>query len=567
MDFISLVKTNMLKINSSSQIPNKGIYFMSLGGIGEIGANCYLYCCDGKWIMIDLGLSFADEKFPGIDLLVPKIDFIDEILDDLEAIIISHGHEDHAGAVAYFAEKIKCPIYVSGFARSLIENRLKEFGSLEKTKLITLEKSKKINLSHFDLDFIATTHSIPEPAAILIKTKYGNLLHTADWKIDPDPILGENFDTNAFKKIGNEGLLALIGDSTNADVPGYSESEAKVKEELIKLFSRYSHRIVITCFSSNIVRLESIGVAAKKNNRKVVLVGRSMKKTIDAAIENKIIKENINFITEEEASHIPKENLVIICTGSQGEKKSALYRIAYNSHKHIHLEKDDLVIFSSRDIPGNEKSINNLKNLLIGQKIEIITSDDDLVHVSGHGYAEEIKEMYNWTRPYVAIPVHGELKHLVAHSKLAQSCQVPITRILENGKCIQLAPNKPEIYGIVETGKMIVEGRKLYDSESNFIKQRRKFSFDGVVMVSIIIEEDLSVNKNINISTLGLTDLDQKEIKSMFKELFINDYLKLNDEKKYSDEILENLIKLAIRKCLKLTSDKKPQVNSHILRI
>ena len=223
-------------------------------------------------------------------------------------------------------------------------------------------------------------------------------------------------------------MLALIGDSTNADVPGFSKSENEVRTELIKVFSRYNKRIVITCFSSNIARMESISIAAKKSNRKIALVGRSMKKTIEAAIKNNIIKENSNFITEEEAAFIPSENLVVICTGSQGEKRSALYRIAYNSHRHIHLEKNDLVIFSSRDIPGNEKSINNLKNLLIRQKVEIITADDDLVHVSGHGYAEEIKQMYNWTRPMISLPVHGEPKHLLAHSLIAKSCQVPITK-------------------------------------------------------------------------------------------------------------------------------------------
>ena len=557
----------MLKENSSFKIPNKGVYFMSLGGIGEIGANCYLYCCDGKWLMIDLGLTFADEKYPGIDLLLPKIDFIKEIDDHLEAIIISHGHEDHAGAVAFFAEKINCPVYATGFARSLIENRLKEFNSLDKVNLHTIDPSKDIKLKNFTLSFITTAHSIPEPYAITIDTSYGKLLHTADWKIDSNPTLGESFDINAFQKIGNEGLLALIGDSTNADVPGFSKSEGEVRDELIKVFSRYNKRIVITCFSSNIARIESIAIAAKKNGRKVALIGRSMKKTIEAALKNNIISEISNFITEEEASLIPSENLVVICTGSQGEKRSALYRIAYNHHKYIHLEKDDLVIFSSRDIPGNEKSINNLKNLLIRQRVEIITSDNDLVHVSGHGYAEEIKQMYNWTRPMISVPIHGEAKHLLAHSQLAQSSQVPITRILENGKCIKLAPNDPEIHGVIETGKLIVEGRNLYDSESNFIKDRRRFSFEGIVLVSIIINKDHSINKNIKISANGLPNFDDVQIISDFKEIFIKDYLHLNIEKKSSDQLLSNLIKKCIRQSLKNQLSKKPEVKSHIIRI
>ena len=367
----------MKKIDSSFVIPEKGMFFLSLGGIGEIGNNCYLYCCDKKWIMIDLGISFADEKYPGIDLLVPKFDFIEKISENLEAIIISHGHEDHAGAVAYFADKIKCPVYATEFAKILIKNRLKEFGKSEKINLITIDPSNEINLENFQINFINTTHSIPQPYSMTINTKYGKILHTSDWKIDDNPLIGEKFDMKSFEKIGDEGLLAIVGDSTNADVPGYSKSESEVRDELVNIFSRYNNRIITSCFSSNIARMESIAFAAKKNNRKVALVGRSMKKTIEAATSIGFIKYLNNFVDEEEASYIPKENLVVICTGSQGEKRSALYRIAYNSHKNIHLENGDLVIFSSRDIPGNEKSINNLKNLLIRQRVDIITSDDD----------------------------------------------------------------------------------------------------------------------------------------------------------------------------------------------
>ena len=552
---------------NSFQLPKQGAYFLSLGGIGEIGANCYLYCCDGKWIMIDLGLTFADEKHPGIDLLVPKLDFINKISKDLEAIIISHGHEDHAGGLAFYADLINCPVYATKFAQLLIENRLKEFGKLEQIKIHNIDPNQKIDLKNFSLEFISTNHSIPQPYSIVINTIYGKLLHTADWKIENNSILGDNFDKQAFMDLGNEGLLALIGDSTNADSPGYSKSEYDVRDELIKVFSRYNHRIVITCFSSNIARMESIALAAKKNNRKVAIIGRSMKRTIEAATKTGFIKNLDNFIDEEEASYIPRSNLVVICTGSQGEKKSALYRIAYSSHKNIILENGDLVIFSSRDIPGNEKSINNLKNLLIRQRVEIITSDDDLVHVSGHGYAEEIKQMYNWTRPYISIPVHGEHKHLLAHSKIAQSCQVPFTKILENGKCIKIAPQEPKIYDSIDTGKMIIEGRNLYDADSNFIKDRRKFSFEGIVLVSLIIYEDFTINKNIKISTQGLSEEAIISATDSFKELFLQEYLSMNDEKKSSDIIVGDLVKKKIREIIREFSIKKPEVKTHILRL
>ena len=556
----------MLKKNTNLKLYEKGLFFLSLGGIGEIGANCYLYCCDGKWIMIDLGLSFADEQFPGVDLLVPKIQFIEEIKDNLEAVIISHGHEDHAGAVAYLADYIKCPVYASSFAKLLIQNRLKEFGKLDTIELIEFDSSQNISLNNFNLRFIDTTHSIPQPQAIVIETSYGNLLHTADWKIDNNPTLGEPFSKNSFINLGNEGVLALIGDSTNADVPGYSGSESEVREELQQVFSRYINRIVVTCFSSNIARIINIVHAAKKNNRKIALIGRSMKKNIDAAMKSGLIDNNDIFISEEEASLIPKENLVIICTGSQGEKRSALYRIAYNSHRNIHLEKDDVVIFSSKDIPGNEKTINALKNLLIRQRIEIITADDDLVHVSGHGHAEEIKQMYSWTKPYISIPVHGEPMHLASHKKISEASQVPVTKILQNGKCLKIAPGECSIVDNIETGKLIVEGKYLYDSDSNFIKDRRKYSFEGLVMISILLNSDYSIDKNIQLSLIGLPNEQLNSIKEEFKNEFVKNFTKLNNDQKSSDQNVTEIIRKSLKFVLKNILQKKPEIQIHLIR-
>ncbi|MDC0161945.1 ribonuclease J [bacterium] len=556
----------MLKKNSNLKVYEKGLFFLSLGGIGEIGANCYLYCCDGKWIMIDLGLSFADEQFPGIDLLVPKINFLEEIKDNLVGIIISHGHEDHAGAVAYLADKIKCPVYASSFPKLLIENRLKEFGKLDSVNLIHLDTNKNLSLENFNLRFIDTTHSIPQPQAIVIETKYGNLLHTADWKIDNQPTLGKAFDKNSFIELGNEGVLALIGDSTNADIPGFSSSEYDVREELNLVFSRYINRIVVTCFSSNIARIINIANAAKKNNRKIALIGRSMKKNIEAAIKSNLINDGEIFISEEEAALIPKENLVIICTGSQGEKRSALYRIAYNSHRNIHLEKDDVVIFSSRDIPGNEKSINALKNLLIRQKVDIITADDDLVHVSGHGHADEIKQMYNWTKPFISIPVHGESIHLESHKKISEASQVPVTKILQNGKCLKIAPGDCSIVDNIDTGKLIVEGKYLYDADSDFIRDRRKYSYEGIVMISIAVNEDLSIDKNIQLSFFGLPYDEIDFVKKDFKTEFIESYIKLNNDQKSSDQNVIDLIRKSFKLVLKNVLQKKPEIKIHLIR-
>ena len=292
-----------------------------------------------------------------------------------------------------------------------------------------------------------------------------------------------------------------------------------------------------------------------------------MKKNIEVAKICGYIDDNEIFVSEDEASYIPRENLVIICTGSQGEKRSALYRIAYNSHQHLHLEKEDVVIFSSRDIPGNEKSINNLKNLLIRQRVEIVTADDDLVHVSGHGYAEEIKEMYNWTKPYLSIPVHGEPIHLDAHKQLSYSSQVPFTKILENGKCLKIAPGEPKVVEKFETGKLIVEGKSLYDSESSFIKERRKYSFEGLALISLIINKsDNSINKNIIITFKGLPDIDEDKIINDFKINFLENFIRLNNDQKSSDQIVSDLIKSSLRKIMKNSFQKKPEIEVHLIR-
>ena len=376
-------------------------------------------------------------------------------------------------------------------------------------------------------------------------------------------------NSSSFKEMGQEGILALVGDSTNASTTGYSGSEEDVRNHFIKLFSRYNKRIVATCFSSNITRLESIAYAAKRNNRKVAIVGRSINRTIEAARESGYLKKIDEFISQEEAQYVPKDNIVIICTGSQGEKRSALFRIAYNSHPYIHLEKEDVVIFSSRDIPGNEKSINNLKNLLVRQKVEILTSNEELVHVSGHAYTEELKNMYQWIRPFLAVPIHGEPMHLLEHAKIAQSCQVPFTKILDNGSLLKIAPDKPEVIDKISTGKMIVEGGRTYNSESDFIKERLKYSYEGIVMITLLINKDYTLNKDIVISHFGLPIDNISKLSDSFKMEFIDEYLKIinNKKNKENNDVIISLSKKVVRKYCMREFKRKPEVQTHIVRI
>jgi len=558
----------MLNHNNLNNIETlKGLYFLPLGGVGEIGSNCYLYCCDNSWIMIDLGVSFADEKYPGIDILTPNLSFIDHIKDKIQALIISHAHEDHAGAISYFSDKFPCPIYATKFACHLIEKKLKDYNLSKNIKLERIDTSKKIKLKNFNISFFETTHSIPEPYAIKISTSYGNILHTADWKIDNNPLIGNSFNKSQFINIGEEGVLALIGDSTNATTKGFSGSEKDVRNHLTKLFSFYDARIVATCFSSNITRLESIAYAAKLNNRKVAILGKSINRTIEVAKDIGYLKNIDPFLSEDECHLIPRENIVIICTGSQGEKRSALYRLAYNSHQNLNLEKGDVVIFSSRDIPGNEKSINNLKNLLIRQNIDIITGEDELVHVSGHAHSEELKNMYQWVKPYIAIPVHGEPIHLAEHAKIAQSCQVPVVKILNNGSLLKMAPDKPNIIQKIDTGKMIVEGKKTYNSDSDFIKARLKYSYKGMIMVTLLINKDLTINKNISISQFGLPNENTQLLTDNFKLNFKEKFMIIDNKKKENDDLIRELVKKVIRKICSEKFNNKPEILTHLIRL
>ena len=457
------------------------LLFCPLGGSGEIGMNMNLFAYgkpdNQKWIIVDIGVTFADDSLPGIDLIYPDPGFIIDKKDDLLGIVLTHAHEDHIGAIAHIWPQIKCKIFSTPFTAVLVKEKFKEKRIDIGNNLKIVDLNGKVNLHPFNIEFITLTHSILEPNGLRIETPAGVILHTGDWKVDPNPLIGGKINSDRLKEIGDEGVLAMICDSTNVFSIGKSGSELDVRKSILNIMQRLKKRIIVTSFASNVARMETIFYCAEKTGRQISLVGRSMHRIFKAARQCGYLKDVIEPIDPRKAKKISKEKIVYLCTGSQGEKRSALYRIAYNSHRHIHLEQEDVVIFSSRDIPGNEKSINNLKNLLIRQRVEVVTADDDLVHVSGHGYAEEIKKMYSWTRPYLSIPVHGEPMHLEAHLKISQSCQVPLTKILENGKCLKIAPEEPKIYGKVETGKLIVEGKNLYDSESNFIKERRKFSF------------------------------------------------------------------------------------------
>ena len=406
---------------------------------------------------------------------------------------MTHAHEDHLGAVAYFWKRLGCPIFATPFTASFLKPKLKDLDILDKVSLVEINVSGKLNIGPFDIDFVNLTHSIPEPNGLAITTPYGNVFHTGDWKFDEQPLVGDASDITKLKEFGDRGVLALIGDSTNSLTPGKSGSEGEVRDILLDIISKQNGKVVVGCFASNLARIKSIIYAANKNGREVALVGRSLWRIINVARETKYLNEDIKFYEADEVSYLPDKNILYICTGSQGESRAALSRISEKNHPHITLKKNDTVIFSSRVIPGNEKSIFSLYNKLSKLDVKLITSKDAKVHVSGHPAEEEIRDMYAFIKPNIAIPVHGEHLHLKSHIQIAKSCNVPNCILVENGMLTLLGPGEPGVKEKVFSGRMSWEGNKAIPYGNIVLKERKKIYYNGVVFVTIIILNDNNI--------------------------------------------------------------------------
>ena len=441
------------------------LVFLALGGAGEIGMNLNLYgfgpAGEETWVMVDLGITFGGGQVPGVDVILPDPEFIVEHRDRLAGLVLTHAHDDHLGAVPYLWQRLRCPVYATPFTISILKRKLAETDFADEVEIIEVPLGGRFMVGPFDMELITLTHSIPEPNAIAIRTPVGTVLHTGDWKFDPGPVVGDAADVEALKRLGDEGVLALVCDSTNVFNPGESGSEADLLKSLTGLIAGAEGRVAVACFASNVARLETIAMAARANGRDVVLAGRSLVRINDAARENGYLADVPAFLDEEDAGHLPGDKAVIICTGSQGEPRAALWRIANEEHSNVTLGEGDLVIFSSRIIPGNEASIARLHNQLVRRGIRVIDATDHFVHVSGHPARDELARMYQLSRPKLAIPVHGELRHLREHARLALECQVPAAIAAENGAMIRLGPGKPKITGAVPTGRLTADGTRL----------------------------------------------------------------------------------------------------------
>lgn len=471
---------------------DKELVFLPLGGTGEIGMNCNLYGFGtrGKrqWIMVDLGVTFGKHGDPGIDVITPDISFIEKQKKNLCGLLLTHGHEDHIGAVAHLWPRLKCPVYATPFTAALVRGKLAEAGLLDEVPLHIIEPDAHLEIGPFAIDYICLTHSIAEPSALAIEVEGARILHTGDWKIDPDPVIGKLTEVDRLKALGDAGIDAIICDSTNVLSPGRSGSEADVGRMLEDVVCESTGRVVITTFASNVARLTSIAAAAVKSGRHLCLAGRGMHKIYQAARETGYLTQFPKIVDESDAGYLPPEKVLICCTGSQGESNAALGRMANGRHPHLTLEPGDRVIFSSKMIPGNETEILALQNQLAKIDVEIISPNGSDIHVSGHPCRDELADMYEWARPRSAIPVHGEHRHLIAHAALAKELGVAEPCRVHNGDVVRLAPAPTEVIDAVQTGRLHLDGYIMTEGGSAALKERRKISYNGVVFVAVPID-------------------------------------------------------------------------------
>lgn len=466
-----------------------GLYFLPLGGSGEIGMNLNLYCYKGQWLILDCGVTFGEEEHqPGVDVIMPDPAFIVERRDRLLGIVATHAHEDHIGAIPYLWPQLQCPVWATPFTASLLRAKLAEAQLANEVEINTVPMSGRFTIGPFDLELVTLTHSIPEPNAVVIRTGVGTVLHTGDWKLDPDPLVGEPTDEARLRQVGDDGVLAIVCDSTNALRDGHSRSEGELRQSLVELIGRYDARVAVACFASNVARLQTIADAARAHDRDVALIGRSLWRIEKAARENGYLAGVPRFLTEDEAGYVPRDKILLICTGSQGEPRAALSRIARDDHPHIVLEEGDAVVFSSRIIPGNEKAINRLHNALIRMGVEVVTDEDHFVHVSGHPYRDELVRMYQMVRPQIAIPVHGEARHLLGHAELARQCQVPEALVVENGAMVRLDRYGGAVVDEVPVGRIGTDGKNLLPIRGAVLQQRRRAGSDGSIVATLIVD-------------------------------------------------------------------------------
>jgi len=555
--------------------PDDELVFLPLGGSNEIGMNFNLYGFGPpharKWIVVDLGVTFGDQTTPGVEVILPDPSFIEAHAKDILGIVLTHAHEDHIGAVPWLWERLKAPMYATPFTAFLLREKLREAGLLDEAHITEVPLSGTITLGPFEVTLITLTHSIPEPNGLAIRTPLGTVLHTGDWKIDPDPITGEVTDHEAITRLGDEGVLAMVCDSTNVFVDGEAGSEATVRVALAKLIGQLKGKVAAACFASNVARMDSIIRAAEANDRRVCLVGRSMIRMSAAARSVGLLANIKPFISDNEAGYFPADKVLFLCTGSQGEPRAALARVADGTHPHLNLGQGDSCVFSSRVIPGNEIPIRNLQNKLADRGVRLFTERDHPgLHVSGHPCRDELKQMYRWARPRIAVPTHGERRHLLEHVNLARDMQVGEALAPRNGDMVRLAPGRAEIIDEVPAGRLYVDGGMVTPENGEALRERRHAAFNGVLTIAVALDGKGRIASGPQVRALGLPGEEGYELGEAIDDLAREAeraLKRLSGPDRDDDHAVEQALSRAVKKAAYRIWERRPVVETTVLRV
>ena len=551
------------------------LVFLPLGGSNEIGMNFNLYGYGPeharKWIVVDLGITFGDLTTPGVEVILPHPEYIEEHAKDILGIVLTHAHEDHIGAVAWLWPRLRAPVYATPFTAFLLREKLREADLLDEVEIIEVPLSGQFQLGPFELDLITLTHSIPEPNGLAIRTPLGVVLHTGDWKIDPDPLLGSATDETAIRKLGDEGVLAMVCDSTNVFVDGEAGSESEVREALGALIGSLKGKVAVACFASNVARMDTVIRSAEAAGRRVCLVGRSMHRMSAAAKSVGLMEDIQPFVTDAQARSLPDDKVLYLCTGSQGEPRAALSRIAEGSHPHVNLGLGDHCIFSSRVIPGNEIAIRNVQDKLADRGVRLYTERDHPgIHVSGHPCRDELKRMYQWARPQIAVPTHGERRHLVEHAALAKDLQVPHAIAPRNGDMVRLAPGHPAIIDETPSGRIYVDAGVLTPENGEALRERRHAAHNGMLSVAVAIDGRGRLLGAPKVKALGLPADEDYPMDEALGDLAdeVEDALKrLPGEEREYDDPVEATVKRVVKKASQRIWGRRPVVEAVVLRV
>lgn len=559
-------------MNVKSKRPARGpkggdeLVFLALGGLGEIGMNVYLYGFgperSRQWLMVDLGITFPHEAEPGADVVLPDLRFIAAEKQSLMGLVLTHAHEDHIGAVIDLWPSLGCPIYATPFTAGMLKTKVGEYGRNMKMPITEVPLGGRFKTGPFDVEFVTLAHSIPEPSGLAIRTPAGLVFHTGDWKLDKEPLVGDPPDEAKLKALGDEGVMAMVCDSTNAMREGRSPSETAVAASIAKIIAAAPRRVAVTTFASNVARVKAVADAAHACGRTLVVAGRALHRIIQVAIETGYLPQNFKYLDQQRFGDIAADKVVVLCTGSQGEPRAAIARIAEDQHPEISLDKGDLAIFSSRTIPGNEKSVSRIHNLLARRGVDIITDNEALVHVTGHPRRDELREMYGWMRPKIVVPMHGEARHLKEHAKLAGECGAGETHIIVDGEMLRLWPGDRGVIDEAPVGRLFRDGNLIVPDADGPVKARRKLSFAGIAVVSMVMSRrgDVLAEPDVVLEGVPLVDAEGDDMGEIVLDAIDGTLRSIPPKRRGDLDMVKEAVFRSVRGAINEAWGKKPIV-------